>query len=382
MKHEIEPPALSTSTSHASTLVVVLGMHRSGTSAATRALEAMGATFGDRLMPPQPDNPKGFFEDLDINAINVEIMRSVGVEWDALPSADLSRLPLTHLKNLQDRAFELLRCKCAAGIFALKDPRMARLLRFWKPLFDRLDARVVYIIVYRHPISVMRSLERRNTMTLAKSALLWLLYTSAAMAETVSQTRTLLNYDTLMRNPLPELRRVADELSLDFNTDLAADFSATFLDPSLRHTTFSIDDLKTERDIPLLVTELFEALCDVTERPSSETISNCNSVLSNVGRYVASSKPIFQYLWDLERSSRQLECNSLDDHERLLRLGEELRLALERLHIAEDRHCQMQFSIENAAKALQLMHSSTCWRVTAPLRWLKRSLFFSKTDHG
>ncbi|MFM0308870.1 hypothetical protein P0D71_13905 [Paraburkholderia sp. RL17-383-BIF-A] len=57
------------------TLVVVLGMHRSGTSAITRAMETMGADFGSRLMPAVAGvNDKGFFEDLDIVAINMEIM--------------------------------------------------------------------------------------------------------------------------------------------------------------------------------------------------------------------------------------------------------------------------------------------------------------------
>ena len=44
-------------------VVVVLGMHRSGTSALTKALELFGIDLGTDLLPPQDDNPKGFFED-------------------------------------------------------------------------------------------------------------------------------------------------------------------------------------------------------------------------------------------------------------------------------------------------------------------------------
>ena len=54
-------------------IFVVLGMHRSGTSAITRGLEVLGASLGNRLMPPfVGNNDKGFFEDVDINAFNIE----------------------------------------------------------------------------------------------------------------------------------------------------------------------------------------------------------------------------------------------------------------------------------------------------------------------
>ena len=59
-------------------IVVVLGMHRSGTSAVTRGLMVMGVELGDHLMPPVPDdNEKGFFEEIDVNAINMEVYQSL-----------------------------------------------------------------------------------------------------------------------------------------------------------------------------------------------------------------------------------------------------------------------------------------------------------------
>ena len=52
-------------------IIVVIGMHRSGTSALTRALEVLNVHLGDNLMKPIADvNDKGFFEDLDINKFN------------------------------------------------------------------------------------------------------------------------------------------------------------------------------------------------------------------------------------------------------------------------------------------------------------------------
>lgn len=66
-------------------LIVVLGMHRSGTSAITRGLQVLGVNLGDNLMPPvEGNNAKGFFEDLDLNALNVELLQTLRSDWDYL----------------------------------------------------------------------------------------------------------------------------------------------------------------------------------------------------------------------------------------------------------------------------------------------------------
>jgi hypothetical protein len=44
------------------TIVAVVGVPRSGTSCIAGMLHNMGICMGKRLMPPQPYNPKGFFE--------------------------------------------------------------------------------------------------------------------------------------------------------------------------------------------------------------------------------------------------------------------------------------------------------------------------------
>lgn len=79
----VEKPRIRT---EGKSIVVVLGMHRSGTSAITRGLMVLGVELGDNLMPPAADNNKGFFEDVDVNAINVELYRSLGhgQDWHTL----------------------------------------------------------------------------------------------------------------------------------------------------------------------------------------------------------------------------------------------------------------------------------------------------------
>lgn len=59
---------------------IVLGMHRSGTSAFTKALEATGVELSENLMPSGKHNIKGHWEDLDVLKINESILSRAGLE--------------------------------------------------------------------------------------------------------------------------------------------------------------------------------------------------------------------------------------------------------------------------------------------------------------
>ena len=74
-------------------LIVVLGMHRSGTSAITRGIRVLGADFGDNLQPAVAGiNEKGFFEDNDIVALNAgAALWAAGVVDDVAAGLALAR---------------------------------------------------------------------------------------------------------------------------------------------------------------------------------------------------------------------------------------------------------------------------------------------------
>ena len=66
-------------------IVVVLGMHRSGTSAITRGLQVLGVELGSNLLSPEAGiNDKGFWEDVDVTAFNDEFLKELGHDWHTL----------------------------------------------------------------------------------------------------------------------------------------------------------------------------------------------------------------------------------------------------------------------------------------------------------
>jgi len=143
-------------------------MHRSGTSAITRGLSALGVPLGNNLMPPVlNNNNKGFFEDLEINELNTELLTALNRAWD-----DLSRVPPESLQSeavepLKLRAIELMRTKIGDQTFGFKNPRMARLLPFWQAVFKELDIRPFYVIAIRNP-KAWRSLCRREMDSISR----------------------------------------------------------------------------------------------------------------------------------------------------------------------------------------------------------------------
>ena len=63
-------------------IIVVLGMHRSGTSVVTRVFNLLGANLGKNLMVPAEDNPAGLWESAEIVAIHDEMLLHLGYSWD------------------------------------------------------------------------------------------------------------------------------------------------------------------------------------------------------------------------------------------------------------------------------------------------------------
>ena len=116
------------------TCILILGMHRSGTSAITRSLKALGIVLGNNLMAEaERNNPKGFWEDVDINNLNIDLLNALGYDWHTItPISKIERTSPT-AESFKLRAVTLLREKLKnTTMFGLKDPRICRLLPFWK----------------------------------------------------------------------------------------------------------------------------------------------------------------------------------------------------------------------------------------------------------
>src|SRR6476469_5580712 len=143
--------------------VVILGMHRSGTSALGGVLQLLGVNFGQRLAPPASDNEKGYWEHPEIVALHENLLRSLGSHWDddkPLPSdwveRKITRAVRSGLTAILERDF------ADSALFGLKDPRMCRLMPLWFPIFEAARIEPHFVVMVRHPWEVAESLLKRN----------------------------------------------------------------------------------------------------------------------------------------------------------------------------------------------------------------------------
>ena len=245
-----------------SKLVVVLGMHRSGTSAITRGLEVLGVNLGDNLYPAAIDNPKGFWEDNDFLGINEELLAHLDYSVDRLGLIDWQMPSTDTVESLELKAEKLVseRCKKNA-LWGFKDPRTARLLPFWQAVFERVGCDVRYVIATRNPISIVESLYKRSGFEGGTTFYLWLEHLIPAISGTMNAKRVVVDYDQLLENPKLQLLRVAKALGVTAPEPLALfAFESEFLDVGLRHTYFTMQDLERYPSVPLQVVTAYDWL--------------------------------------------------------------------------------------------------------------------------
>ncbi|MCB1619977.1 MAG: hypothetical protein KDI44_04465, partial [Thiothrix sp.] len=226
-------------------LVVVLGMHRSGTSVVARGLMVLGVSLGNSLLPSQHDNIKGFWEDSDIKILNQDMLRHLGRDWHSLSLMPEPELLIEQLVPFYWRAADLLASKMGTlDTFGFKDPRTCLLLPFWRHVFSQSHLDVKYIVVTRHPLSIARSLAARNHFKPEKSLYLWLAHMLSAIPEILDHAAVVVDYDRLIVQPEFELTRIAECLDLEgVETAPLKVYANEYLEAGLRHTCYQFEDM-------------------------------------------------------------------------------------------------------------------------------------------
>lgn len=216
--------------------VLVLGMHRSGTSAATGALARLGLHLGERLVPAAEDNPSGYFEHADAVALNEALLDAMDRSWDdirALPDGWLA-LPAADAARARIRT-DMLPALSANAPWALKDPRLCRLLPLWRIVLEESGVRVAALLVVRHPDEVSASLLARDRMPPTISRILWLRHVFESVRSSVGLPRAVLNYAALLEAPTSLLSAVGERLGLQLPATAPQMALDEFLKRDARH---------------------------------------------------------------------------------------------------------------------------------------------------
>ncbi len=221
------------------TTLLVVGMHRSGTSAVAGALARLGwsAPRPDDLMRDLPDNPLGHYESRSLAELDDRILARMGGAWHLPPSLEPGWELWSGLEDLAAigptmlaRAFPDLDRPAV-----WKDPRLSLLLPFWRRLLPQLTAAV---LVVRDPVEVALSLLTRNSMPVVKGVALWERYLRSALHGLSGMAVLVVDYPAVASDAVG-LAKGVDELLVAAGLDPIERpepaEAALFLDPALRH---------------------------------------------------------------------------------------------------------------------------------------------------
>lgn len=224
--------------------VIVLGMHRSGTSMLSGLLvNGIGYKVGGPLIGAAFDNAKGFFERIDVVLQNDEFMQSQRIWWaagvreyDADKAYDDYKAGKINFQQ-GSKGLAFLNDPNNAP-WLQKDPRMCITLKTWLHLLEKKPA---IVFTYRHPLEVAMSLKKRERdFTLEHGLRLWIIYNMKAIENSASLCRVVSSNDKVLANPLNEVQRIADELTNKCHVPAGPDRITQkevdkFIDPDLQH---------------------------------------------------------------------------------------------------------------------------------------------------
>ena len=207
--------------------MIVLGMHRSGTSGITNYLCDLGFSLASESLPPHPqDYPRGYWKSREVVMLNHRFLKEIGSDWK-----DVNPLPSNFLSSSIARDYrleidELLkRAFFSNKSIVLKDPLLCRLLPLWMPVLQDHCSRTALLYIVRNAESVYRSLAKSVLSEDIKAGAiqdkkhafaLWLRYNLEAEHNSQSIPRIVVSFESWLKNTDVQARRIENFLGSCF----------------------------------------------------------------------------------------------------------------------------------------------------------------------
>jgi hypothetical protein len=338
---------------------VVLGMHRSGTSAVTHALSLLGLSVGNRsgLKLPSDHNERGFWEQAALSDFNEALLNSLGGTWSAPPELEPGWASREPIASRRAEALAVFRETLPAEGWVWKDPRNCIALPFW---LETLGIEPVTLIIHRHPAEIWRSLDARDGFSRATALSLWERYMRSALTVAAGGPALVVRYAEVLAEPrefASEARQFLDEAGVSVGAGSGP--VEAFADLALRHN--AAEDQGTLAGASEEQRALFEAMEGLVGR--HEKLAP--------GDLPAETPWTEPLLAERRRADLVIEPLRL----RSKRLDVDLRVARRRVDRLRGRIADRDRTIASRDESLAASRAKTSrierslsWRLTSPLR--------------
>ncbi len=245
------------------TLLFVLGMHRSGTSALTRSLSFLGFSLPTTTMAPNQNNRSGFWESQEIATLNEAILNDLNSSWYKDTYDPLGMVERDKFQRWVSKAAELLDSQYVRlELAAVKEPRLCRVAPVWIDAAKALGSDPTFLLVYRNPYEVALSLKARNEFDLAYAIDLWTSYTLDAERNSRGFPRACISYEQLLSSNGTMLNSALKDIGLTgYKWDQkSAQRVAAFLSPREYRQRAKDEHDRHLRDLNPIAYELYRLL--------------------------------------------------------------------------------------------------------------------------
>jgi hypothetical protein len=338
--------------------VIVLGMHRTGTSAVAGALHLLGATAPKDMMAPRVFNARGNWESQAVIRVNNAVLQAGGSHWRDWSPFDEHRIPPDALAQLEAQAAAAIATEFGeAPLILLKDPRMCRLMPFWRRVLDRAGYAPRIVIPVRSPLDAALSLLDRNAMPVEEGMLLWLRYVLDAERATRDLRRCFVSFADFLEDWRAAVARMSGALQVDWPVSTVAagaDVDA-FISGKLRHHQSAADDPRLRSAGLDGVPEAYDILMSLCSgRPPQDAAERLDAVYRAFDQPSRVLGPLFL--------RRHLD----------LEFATAARERLRRRALTEQ--VRTRIALYEAKRTAREMKRTWSWRALAPLRSLRAAL--------
>ena len=261
-----------------SRLVIVVGSGRSGTSTVAGTLKYLGLHVPQPEIPPNPTNPRGFFEPRWVVDFHKRLLARAGVHLsDSRPIAVERAREVGFLPRVQSELQNWLATALqAAPELVVKDPRNSWFQPMWQEAARAQGVTARFLTMLRHPAEVAgskRTYYGRDPQADKRIGDTWRIAGWINVLHTVELAsregpRAFVRYDDLLSDWREAMRAAGETLELSYvdqldpNTRHEVD---DFIDPGLHRVRVTWDDLDVPAVIQEIAEETWQALGALTE---------------------------------------------------------------------------------------------------------------------